>query len=380
MPVKKNATENVFKRSDHDKWYTIRYDIPGPNGTRKQKWEVCKGMTKKEAEQHLRDIQSSVYRGDYVQEYKITLEEYMEQWLNSHENDLSPTTLEVYQKQLRKRVFPVLGNYTIGKLRPSHVQALYKTLEDVLATKTIKNIHSMLHNAFSHAVKFRDLRSNPFDAVTPPRVHKTERTVISEEDATKLLTAVEGWKYKIPFWIIFCTGLRRGEALGLCWDDLDFVRGVFVVRHNLIQVKDGLMLKTTTKTGRIRTVAIPPTLIGLLKQHRAEQTATHGVSTKWICTDKNGKVLSPEGFSRAFGRLANDIGVDAVIHSMRHTQVSLLAMAGVPVAVIAERLGHLPATAQNIYTHVLPHNQAVAVDVVEDMLQRIKPNENNQEK
>jgi len=124
---------------------------------------------------------------------------------------------------------------------------------------------------------------------------------------------------------------------------------------------------------------IPDTLVAELEAHRRDQElkkeflGSEYEDNGWICADPYGRRLSPKWLGNQFSRLAKSVGVRLSLHGLRHTQATMLIMAGVPVKVVSERLGHSTVTiTQDIYAHVMPHMQQQAPDVMEGVLQAAK--------
>lgn len=360
----------VFKRGEV--WY-IRYEEPGAeNGKRRQKMLACRGMNKKQAEERLRSILSEIYNGSYVEPMETTVADYLSRWLERSKARLSPCTLDGYRKYVENHIKPALGSYRIDKLRPAHIQSFYDSLADKgLSPKTVQNIHGIIHSSLAQAIKLQLLTRNPADAVTTPRRAKPEIAVASVEDIGAIMTASESSSYRMPILIVIATGVRRGEVLGLQWQDFDTERKTLAVRRSIAEAGGELHVKET-KTGRSRVVMIPDSLIQALREHKQIQDEL-GLNTPWICARTDGSVMTPGAFDEAFRRLRKKIGVGVSLHGLRHTQATQLMAAGIPVKVISERLGHSTiSVTMDIYSHVLPHMQTEAVKVIEKMLNATK--------
>lgn len=361
---------NVFKRKDT--WH-IRYDESrGADGRRRQRMVACKGMNKKQAEEKLRQILSNIYNGAHVEPAHMVVADYMDQWLDRVRARLSPSTCDGYRKYLHLHVLPALGHHRLDKLRPVHIQALYDSMSKKgLSAKTVRNTHGIIHSALADGVKLQVLSHNPADSVTTPKRLKPEIAVASIEDIGAILSAVDSSVYRIPVLIVIATGVRRGEALGLQWQDFDPEHKTLAVRRSIAQTPGELHVKET-KTGRSRVVMIPDNLVQALQEHRQTQ-ATLGIDTPWICARMDGLVMKPGAFDEAFRRLRTKIGIKVSLHGLRHTQATQLMAAGVPVKVISERLGHSTvAITLDVYSHVSPHMQAEAVKVIEAVWDSVK--------
>jgi len=374
-------------------WY-IKYDEPrGPDGKRRQRTLACKGMNQKQAKQKLRDILTSIHQDAYVDPASMQFSDYLRKWLDSAKDKLAPQTHERYVEMAERHVIPALGGLRLDRIKPMHIQdycskALKTGRLDGkggLAPKTVKNTLGMIHAALTQAVKWQLLSQNPADSVDPPRVRRKEIRTATNADIAKLFDVIEGSKYKMPIFIILATGVRRGEAVGLKWDDFDSERRTLTVRRSLSQVKDGVVEKET-KTDRARVVMIPEMLVSDLKAHRQEQERRKQILGEqykdegWICAGLHGERMAPKWLGNQFTRLARSVGVNITLHGLRHTQATALIMAGVPVKVVSERLGHSTvAITQDIYAHVMPHMQQRAAEVMEGILRANKKQEKQEE-
>lgn len=362
-------------------WH-IRYDLPyGSNGRRHQVTKSCRGMNKAQAEEKLRSILKTIDEGQYIESSKMTLSEFLAKWIEVKRGSLSPKTTERYEQMIRLQIAPTLGDIQLSHLKPISIQNLYSKLcrhggtkDKGLSAKTVRNIHGLLHGALSQAVKWQIIGRNPIDAVEPPTNIRPDIQILADPDLPKLLKLIEGARYRIPYLIILATGMRRGEALGLQWEDLDAGAKTLLVKRSIGLTGTTNVFVKGTKTGRSRRVAIPDFLVSVLLEHRKEQIKNGMLvedyrNNGWICADLHGELLNPSNVGRAFARMARASGINISLHGLRHTQATKLIMSGIPVKVVSERLGHSTvAVTQDIYTHVTPNMQEKAADLIDDLL------------
>lgn len=340
--------------------YYIRYDLPrGADGRRRQRMLACPGLNKKQAEERLRQTLSQIHNGTYADPSAITLGQYLDDWLERQQSRLSPSSVESYGGYIRRHIAPTLGQTPLGKLTPAAIQSLYTKLGRTLAPKTIVTLHGMLHSALRQGCRLQMLPRNPSDYIELPRVTRSDVQTASLEDIARLRTALEGTAYYLPVLVIIATGMRRGEVLGLRWEDYNPTARTLVVRRSAARMKGKTYVKAT-KTGASRVVLLPQFVADKLSQRQAEATS------EWVFPNRFGWVYNPEAFGVAFRAIADRAGVSVTLHGLRHTQATLLIMAGVPVKVVSERLGHSTVkVTQDIYAHVLPHMQSEAADLLE---------------
>ena len=160
--------------------------------------------------------------------------------------------------------------------------------------------------------------------------------------------------------LLLVTGLRRGEAIGLRWEDVDLdSRGLFVVQQ--ITEVNGRPVVGTPKTKRgVRLVPVDSETVALLCRHReGQQLERSAWGPEWddeglVFTREDGSPLRPGYVTRHFEKLAQDAGLPPLrLHDLRHANASLALQAGVDLKVVSERLGHSQlAVTADLYTHV----------------------------
>lgn len=371
---------SVYKDKKSSRYY-IRFDLPpGPNGERRQKMVSCgpEVTEPKQAELVLAQMIADVSRQVYIDPAKTTLREYLNDWLAHSKNHLSPSTYERYRDLVRGHINPKLGHVKLDKLQPIQLQHYLTEKQRSgrldgtggLSAKTVKSIHALLHGALGQAVRWRMIPLNPADAVQPPRVKRKQMPTATEEDVARLLIAIAQSRYRLPILIALATGMRRSEVCGLKWCDFDSDRQYLTVCRAVVQLDRGVAEKGT-KTDKPRIVPIPTMLADELKAAYARRGAG---PNDWICIHARGGGLAPRSLDKHYRDLRREVGVEVTLHGLRHTQATNLILAGVPVKVVSERLGHSTVSfTQDVYAHVLPHDQQKAVEIVEDMLRPRKP-------
>lgn len=366
----------IYKRNDI--WY-IQYDGPPKiDGKRNRKMESCgRGANQKDAEKMLRDRLTAIDRGLMADPGKMTLREYLDQWIGMNRDHHSPTTRESYEDLIRLHIGPSLGHIKLAKLKPMHIQNLLIVKRETgradgkpggLSAKTVKNIHTLLHAALHSAVQLQLMPINIADAVKAPKVSRPDIKIASEEDIVKLLVAIDRSYYRVPIMLAIATPMRRGEICALKWSSFDPVSRLLTVKRALLHTSREGVLEAGTKTGNVHRVLLNESLVAMLLEHKANQGNNPG---EWICLNARGGVLAPKNFDKAYRKIRKSVGVDCTIHGLRHTQATAMLLAGVPVEIVAERLGHSNATTtQNIYIHLRPQHQQKAADIMETLMNK----------
>jgi integrase len=199
---------------------------------------------------------------------------------------------------------------------------------------------------------------------------------LDESSTTQLLKAVEGSALHLPVLLAATTGMRRGEILGLRWQDVDLDAATLGVRQSLEETKTGLVFKPPkTQKGR-RSVALPLMTVEVLRRHRVEQAEARLASGRvyqdhgLVIARANGEPIRPSTVTKAFEDLARNAGLQGTrFHDLRHTHATTLLRHGVHPKVVSERLGHSTVgITLDVYSHVLPGMQEEAARRVDAVL------------
>jgi integrase len=239
-------------------------------------------------------------------------------------------------------------------------------------------VHATLHRALKDAVRWQRLSVNPVDAADPPRGQSKQREspAWNAEQLAGFLLYVKDDRL-FAFWrLLSMTGCRRGEALGLTWDDLDVEAATMTIRRALVPLGATVIVsEPKTARGR-RRIALDPLTIETLKAHAAhqadEQTRCDSWSeTGYIFTTEEGQPLDPHRTSKAFERHLRAAALPRIpLHGLRHTYATLALSSGVNPRIVSGRLGHSTvALTLDIYSHVLPQADQEAADRIAALIQ-----------
>ncbi len=231
----------------------------------------------------LQTIRTQVQEGLTYDSTRITLEEFMVQWLGSIRTSIRPKTHNQYSYIALKQIIPTLGKIKLKDLHPEQIQALYNAkLDNGISQRTVQLIHVVLHRSLGQALKQGLIIRNPTQAVTRPRVSHKEMMVLSGDQARTFLSAAQDTRYEALFYLAIQTGMREGELLGLKWSDLDWVTKRLQVKRQLQHVSGQGLVFTEPKSAagrrmivldskRNRKASIPP------------GKAECGTTTRWKC-------------------------------------------------------------------------------------------------
>ena len=274
-----------------------------------------------------------------------------------------------------------LGNYKLTDLRKEVIRDFYEEMRHTprldgrgnLSEKSVEGLHNTLCGILSAAVDEGYLTHNPAWRCYKPKGQKKERPVADEETVKKLITAFEGqsMKYETYFKLVLATGLRRGEACGLKWSDINWRKRTIHVQRGVVKLShQESITKDPKTTSGDRMVYLSKEMCQLLKAWRKEcewdrqQTANETVNEDdYLFRQPNGKPMNPCTFTYRFKLIlkANNLPLNLNVHSLRHTNASLLIAQGVDVRTVASLLGHAQAsTTLDIYAHAFDKNKRKA--------------------
>ncbi len=380
MSKRGNGEGSIYQRRSDGKWV-------GSISLEDSKRRVFYGKTRREVQEKMKVVLHEQQQGTLVTAPSQTVAQFLTDWLeNTHRQHVRIRTYERYSEAIHLHIIPALGHYQLQKLTAQQVQAFYtKKVDEGLAAATVIYYHSVLHNALDTAVKWELIPRNVCDLVSPPRKERFEIQPLTVEQVQKLLATVHRHRWEALFTLALATGMRRGEILGLKWQDINFVTGTLQVRRILTRVptkmpgREHVYVEAEPKTKKsCRSVIIAPFALEALREHRSRQLEVRlKAGASWqehdyvFCTSV-GTHLSPNHVVEELKKLLKQAGLpDIRFHDLRHSAATLLLSLGVHPKVVQELLGHTQISmTMDIYSHVLPGMQRDAMSKLDDALMR----------
>ncbi|MCL4371128.1 MAG: site-specific integrase [Chloroflexi bacterium] len=325
--------------------------------------------TKRAAEEALARALAELSLGTYVEPRKLLFSDYLlKEWLPAIRSTVRLTTYLSYEGHVRRHVVPELGCVPLQKLSPAHLNAFYAKLAQpgkgrALSPASVRRVHATLHRSLRDAVRWSLLARSPADGADPPRPGSSpEMKVWQAEEVKRFLLSQEETR-EYPLWLLFATtGMRRGEALGLLWKDLDLTSGrLSVTRTRVLAGCEVIASAPKTQRGRRLIILDPVTAATLRKYHslREDEARERGEElpdTDCVFAHASGRPYHPERVSRLFKRLVKEAGLPRIrLHDLRHSYATVALAAQVHPRVVSERLGHAStAITMDVYSHCLP--------------------------
>ncbi len=365
----------VSKDTKRGTWqFVVR--VPAGDGSRKQMRR--RGFpTKKAATAALAEIVADQARGTFVRPSKSTVERYLlETWLPARRVNLRASTLLGYEKVIRRRIVPFIGAVPVAALDAATLEHFYARLLTEggrngasLSAKTVANTAGVISTALADAVRLKLVPHNVATDAKLPRRAQREMNAWSEEEASAFLESVAADRL-FPLWrLALATGMRRGELAGLRWRDVNLATGTVTVASTRVVADVVVTGEPKTRAGA-RVVALDrettATLVAWRKRQAEERLLVgagwqdHGL----VFVDQLGVPPHPETITRWWREAVARSGLPTIrLHDARHTAATVLLRAGVPVKVVAQRLGHADvAVTMRVYQHVTAQDDQAAAD------------------
>jgi integrase len=317
---------------------------------------------------------------------KITWHELGQSFIQAKElQEIKKTTLSDYRRCLR--YCAEWDGTPATQITADHVRALLAKLKKGIGTrtplcgKTLNNHFSTIHAILDLGVRDQILERNVADLVDRPRIDPPPPHALAVSEIERFLKALEGERTEALFWVILATGLRKGEAVGLKWDDVNLKTGVITVKRRLVRVDGEIDVDTPKSRAGMRTVQLPVQALEKLKAWQVRQDVEKNAyestwrNEGWIFTTPKGgsyagKYLEPRTVNDYLDQiLAKAELPHATVHDLRHTFCTWLLSQGVSVKDVQEAAGHSrPSVTYNMYYASIPGASERVAKKLEGML------------
>lgn len=356
---------------------TIGTDAQG-KPKRYSKTVHCKSSA--EADRELAKFYTACEEGRIRKQSSMLVSDLCDSYYDEHaKRFLKTSTLSGVRTSIEQYVKPILGKKKCTALTRRDVQKYVNNLSDKgLSPKTVRNHYSVLRQVLAYAVDMDIVDDTPCKNIRLPKREHNEAAYYDLDDVKKLLVALETTSedelvYKCAVMVLLFGGLRKGEVLGLNWDDIDFIdQSVHIHRNRMIGAKIGVYEDTPKTESSVRYVSLPSQIMGMLKKLQIQQKKTRmRLGADYIRTDAVlqgtlGGPLYPNNLDKWFRAFLKKHDLKRItLHGLRHTHASMLAHMNTDKMQISERLGHSElSTTLNIYTHLFENaDKKIAEDL-----------------
>ena len=328
------------------KFYEYYFDVgKDENGKRRRK-SKSGFSTKSEAEKALAlAIAEFQNTGRVIKESNLSVDQYMKYWYEKHVMVKCRYKTQVdYKRIIDKDISPYLGYYYLKNLTPRTVQDfLDMHYQRGVSKSTMDMIFSVLKYSLDMAVfPYEFIKENPSRYIKMKyKFNKVDVNRISLEDAQTVLSYLREnyYNYYIPYLIMFHTGLRRSECIGLTWDNIDFKNKILKVRHQAL-FKNGNMVLAETKTpSSVGDIIIGDTLINELIIYK-ELLKEKRVNHNFVCVNTNYEQMTLNNFNWVVRKIKTDLNIRANAHSFRHLHGQILLENKANIKGIQQRMRH----------------------------------------
>lgn len=391
----------ITKQSN--KTYAARFFYTGADGKKKSKYKSG-FKTKAAAQAWIDELQGLADGTSREDSQDITIKQLFDEWISSLEQSSkkrSPATISFYNHQC-EILLDTLGNRRVADIRKAHIQVIINDLakSDIKKCrhkKPTKMRSASVHAAFramralfNYAIRQDIIDKNPCMGLELPAKQEHEVTMYTGEQLRALLDELKAQMHPVYFCTCFfvCLGLRRGEAAGITWHDLDLNKGILKIRGNLIKADNDIIYKEVKTANSAAEVVLPDWLCDELKKYKAERFAKGLASfapinldeyiyfkdldgRAFVCVDANCRPLRPDSLQRRLNvfQRANGLPV-STLHDLRHVYGTLLIENDVDIAIVSKALRHssIKITA-DIYVSPTTAIKAKATDAMNSILQ-----------
>lgn len=322
----------------------------------------------------------------------ITFSAFCEKYSSIKKPTLSPLTFAFYQKIIQTQLIPMFGTMKINEIRSYHVQqyidflANQKTREDgregEISASTVKRYTTVLRSILTLAYKLQYMEEDVglSRRLEFPKEQTVEANAFTEEETQNILHALnqESLHIQVLIQIALFTGMRRGEIVGLKWEDIDFENRLISIKRSIYKPKNGKAEEKEPKSkSSIRTISIPDLLCQKLMQYREQQNrhisymGDAWYDLHYIFTEEDGHVMNPHTPTKQFAHFLKRHGIRHLkFHGLRHTSATLLLANGCDIKTVSARLGHADIETTNRYVHALESSDRKAAQTFDSLYQQ----------
>ncbi|WP_438297873.1 tyrosine-type recombinase/integrase [Sporosarcina sp. FA15] len=381
MAKKKTTSIESYLLENGEKCYRFKIYVGIDPLTGKEIRTTRSGFrTIKQAELALARIRVEIEKGTFRKQRAETYQEIYDLWVVSYENTVEASTFVKTTGIFKNHILPAMGAYRIEKI---HVDICQKHVyEWANKLKNYRMVKSYAAKVLDFAIRRNFIQTNPFAYVDMPAASKNKATIdedgfknfYSREQLIEFLSCMEkenNYKAYTFFRLLSYSGMRKGEALALTWNDINFSTNEIRINKAISRGRENQLYVKSTKTGVARTITIDAKTMTVLKDWKKTQKQVYlmiGFNTlqpkQLVFSNEHNGFLQPTKTRKWIVHVQNKYLLKKIsTHGLRHTHCTLLFEAGASLKDVQDRLGHSDVhTTMNIYAHVSQKAKVEAIN------------------
>ena len=371
-----NNEGSVYQRKSDGRWVGAITTGYGPNGSAVRK--TITGSSKADVVRKLRAFLRIAEEESKVTNSSLTFLHLYERWVDSVlAYDVATSTRENYTGLCKKHVLPVFGHRKVKDITVSELdQFLAKKLSGGLSASTVHRLRALISQCIDQGIRWGEVERNVARLTRSPKLTRPEGRSLTLEQAKILMTQLESEHYGVVFMLMLATGIRRGEALGLMWSDVDFEGGIIRVRRSLKR-EGGAIVTADTKTLKSRrAVRVPSPMmekltdLKVLQMEKNLRLGDARTKSDFVFTTSVGTPIEPRNVHKEFVRACKRAGLGHWHpHELRHSAATLMLANGIKLQVVSQILGHSSTRmTADVYGHILDPDKDGAASAMASLL------------
>ena len=362
----------VRKRGNN---YNVIIEYYNENEKIKQK-SVGKYANKKDAEKHLIDLKSNINNNKFVISKDITLVDRCYRFLEDNVTNLSPYTIKKRKSIIKASIEPFFKDSKLSEINVYQLQKWVNKIYSEHGGGSAEARYACLRVVLRDAYRFREINENVTDFIKVPKKNvKVKATSWTKEEALKAIKCVENKVLELPLLLMLLGGLRKGEAMALSWDDVNFEKNAICVNKSVYEIEGKSYFKDPKTENSKRILVIPNYLVDKLmkEKERQERLINDGLlfnQYNLVCLNTKLEMWKMNTLFHQFVRFCDKYNLRRIrMYDLRHSSATLSIAAGTDIKTVSTRLGHADIrTTLNIYAHTLEEMDKKASENLENML------------
>lgn len=328
-------------------------------------------VTKADADRWLASVVTDRARGEWVDPRSgaISVRQLTDEWMRG-KADLAPKTIELYEYLLASLVLPMLGDLELNELTPARVRAWRAALlrQDRPGPTTVAKAYRLLSSIMRTAVIDNAVARNPCMEKGAGVERSPEMRIATPGQVRAIADAIDP-RYRALVLTAAYTGCRWGELAGLRQKNLDLLHGTLAVREQVVELRDGSVLRCSPKSAAgVRVVHLPAALVDELARHLMTYVRADPEGPVFAA-ERNAQLRQSNFRNRHWKAAVRAAGVDGLrFHDLRHVAGTLATVSGATLREVQARLGHASPAAAYRYQHVLEDRDAEIASRLNEIL------------